>query len=85
VCLEDETVFLPIPVDLRSMLVRATVKALSRTQGDNESWQILRADMQDDIAAIMKAPGHRTDGNPKVMKIRNQLVRGGRRANSVND
>lgn len=75
VCLKDQTVFLPIPEELMPFLKDLIIASLARTQQDKDLYQTQVSEIAKRIKTTLSATGNRLPGNPKKIRLSNQLVR----------
>lgn len=79
VCMLDETVFLPIPIELKSFLRDLVIKQIAQDSVDAEKYQMQRAEILERAKTAMKAPGQRIFAQPKTMKVTQSPLLWGRR------
>jgi hypothetical protein len=73
--LEGETVFMPIPQELKPYLSDLTIASLARTQQDANLYQAQVAIIAAEAKNVLKSTGNRLPGNPKKIRMTNPLVR----------
>lgn len=75
VCLRDQTVFLPVPQELKSFLSDLVIASLARTQQDANLYQAQVQIISAKAKQVLSSTGNRTPGNPKKIRMTNPLVR----------
>lgn len=75
VCLRDQTVFLPIPQELKSFLSDLVIASLARTQQDANLYQAQVQIISKNAKQVLSSTGNRLPGNPKKIRMTNPLVR----------
>lgn len=69
VCLLDETVIPPVPMEIVPFLKELTIKSMARTQMDQETYALQKQEVIDKIKAAMIVPGNRTVGKAKGISL----------------
>ena len=90
VCVQDETVYPPVPIELHPYLKDLIIKAVSRAQMDVEQYQVaVQSIVEKAQQAIPAAIGNRAKAQPKVLSLfHSPFVRwavGGRGSPSTRD
>lgn len=75
VCPLDQTVFLPMPEELKPSLSDLVILSLARTQQDANLYQAQVQAATERMRQILESTGNRLPGNPKRIRITNQLIR----------
>lgn len=75
VCLRDQTVFLPVPQELKSFLSDLVIASLARTQQDANLYQAQVQIISGKAKQVLSSTGNRLPGNPKKIRMTNPLVR----------
>ncbi len=75
VCLRDETVFLPVPQELKSFLSDLVIASLARTQQDANLYQAQVQLIAGKAKHALSVTSNRLPGNPKKIRLTNPLVR----------
>lgn len=76
VCLLDETVYPPLPVELQQFLQELTINGINKITMDVNEYQLRRQAIIDSVDGLMRsAPGQRVTGQAKKLTLRgNSLV-----------
>ncbi len=79
VCVEGQTVFPDIPLEITPHLSDLVIRSLARTQGDSQSYQIQRGEIVERARAELSVTGNRSVGQPQKMSIPTERTRVWRR------
>jgi len=70
ICVHDETVFPPAPIELHEDIKDLTIAMLMKTQSDFDSYQSTKAEIVEKIKSMMIAPGVRIVTQGKKLSLR---------------
>jgi len=74
VCLQDETVFPPLPIEIVTHLETLIVLELAQTQTDQTAWQMQVENVKNEIQSVMQGAGNRADAQPKTLSLLNAPI-----------
>lgn len=80
VCVVDETVFVPLPKEMRQLLEQFVILEINKITMDAAEYQLRRAALVDSVQMVkVSAPGARVQGQAKKLSLANNALFGRRR------
>jgi hypothetical protein len=71
VCLKNETVFMPVPVDMGGHIKDLVIRSLGKTQADKDAYALSQAALQEDIKILFPVAADPMPGNPPAITLLN--------------
>lgn len=69
VCLQDETVFPPLPVEMHPHLVSLILLELAATQMDQAAYSTRKDTVLDEMLSLLRGASNRADAQPKTVSL----------------
>lgn len=73
-CLQDETVFPPVPIEYVGHLATLCVLELTASQMDMQAYQTQKNEAIGEIDSLLKGAGNRADAQPKTLSLLNSPI-----------
>lgn len=70
VCLENETVFMPFPVDFVGHLKDLVIHSIGKTQADQQAYDSTLKELAEDAKTLFPQAAEPMDGNPQIITLR---------------